>query len=163
MNRVDPTGENWLSDQASAVGRGLVGAGAATGRAVVGGTVAVGKAVVGTTRAAIDVVAVVPYFAYYLSYQGARGLNCLGAKLGPVGSAVSHVASLPLAAIQGVGLVGDIAIDAIKAATFGNESLGDEGRTGHINPIHSFLPDPLKGPEIYLPGIHRDGKVDFEW
>jgi hypothetical protein len=53
---------------------------------------------------------------------------------------------------------GDVAIDELKG-----ELSCDEGKRGYINPLHSFLPPWLRGLEIYLPGIHRNGSVDFEW
>ena len=56
------------------------------------------------------------------------------------------------------GLGGDIAIDAVKG-----ESIGDEGTNGYINPLHSYLPSGLRGPQIYLPGVHCNGSVDVAW
>jgi hypothetical protein len=47
--------------------------------------------------------------------------------------------------------------------TVSSESICDEGKPGYINPLHSFLPGFLKGPQVYLPGIHDDGSIDFEW
>ena len=61
------------------------------------------------------------------------------------------------------GLGGDVGIDWIKQHTVNDESIRDEGRTGYINPLHSFLPSSLRGPQLYLPGVHSDGSVDFEW
>jgi hypothetical protein len=62
-----------------------------------------------------------------------------------------------------LGLSEDALIDWIKGHTISNESICDEGEVGYINPLHSYLPGPLKGPEVYLPGIHEDGEIDIEW
>jgi hypothetical protein len=32
-----------------------------------------------------------------------------------------------------------------------------------MNPLHEYVPGALKGPQIYLPGIHADRKTDWEW
>ncbi len=111
----------------------------------------------------LDVAAVPPYAVYYGSYEVARGINGLGEEFGLPGEVVSHMANLPLAALQGLGLAGDAAIDEAKNLTLGGESVCDEGTRGYINPLHSFLPPSLQGPQIYLPGIHPNGSVDFEW
>jgi hypothetical protein len=42
------------------------------------------------------------------------------------------------------------------------ESSCDEGKVGYINPFHEFVPGPLKGPETYLPGVHKNGEIDLE-
>ncbi len=132
----------------------------------------------GLLRSAVDVIAVVPYGAYYFSYQAARGINAAGAQFGPAGSSVSHVLAAPLAVPEAAGLTLDAGIDALKNEAFGNESICDEGTTGFLNPLHSFVPRGidrlahplppfvyrwLEGPRAYLPGIHADGSVDFEW
>ncbi|MGH9305314.1 MAG: LamG-like jellyroll fold domain-containing protein [Acidimicrobiales bacterium] len=128
---------------------------------------AVGGGVTTVARAGVDVVAVVPYATYYASYEAAKGINAVGSDLGPVGSGVSHVVAAPLAIPEALGLGGDIAIDAFKGWAFGGESIYDEGITGYINPLHGFLPGSLKGPQVYLPGLYKDGcgnvHVNFEW
>jgi hypothetical protein len=60
-------------------------------------------------------------------------------------------------------LGGDAGIDWIKGHTVNGESICDEGTVGYINPFHSWLPGPLKGPQIYLPGIHQNGTKDIAW
>jgi RHS repeat-associated protein len=127
----------------------------------VGHVIALGSETV--IHGALDVVAVVPYSVYYGSYELAHGINGLGEDYGLPGEVVSHLASLPLAALQGLGLAGDAAIDELKHIILGDESICDEGVRGYINPLHSFLPSSLRGPEVYLPGIHSNGSVDFEW
>lgn len=122
-----------------------------------------GNAVGAASRAVVDVVAVVPYAVYYGSYEAARGINAVGDQIGPIGSAVSHVVAAPLAIPEAAGLGLDARIDVLKDEWFGNESVCDEGKRGYINPLHSYLPGPLKGPQIYLPGIHANGSVDFQW
>ncbi len=100
----------------------------------------------GVLHAGINVVAVGPYAVYYGSYEVARGINSLGKEFGLPGEVVAHLANLPLAELQALDLAGDAAIDALKNQLFGHESICDEGTVGYINPLHGFLPDPLKGP-----------------
>ncbi len=95
--------------------------------------------------------AVGPYALYYGSYELARGINDLGEQFGVPGEVVSHLAALPFAELEALGLTGDVALDALKNLIFGHESLCDEGIVGYINPLHGFVPGPLKGPEVYLP------------
>lgn len=57
---------------------------------------------------------------------------------------------------------GYAAIDWVKGHTVNNESVCDEGQEGYINPFHQWLPGPLKGPQVYLPGIHPNGDI-IEW
>jgi RHS repeat-associated protein len=114
-------------------------------------------------HAGLDVVAVPPYALYYGSYNTAKGINWVGSHFGTPGRFVSHVFALPLVFPEAYGLTGDVAIDWIKGHTVANESICDEGLRGYINPLHAYLPGPLKGPVVYLPGIHTGGKIDFEW
>jgi len=44
-----------------------------------------------------------------------------------------------------------------------NETICDEGQRGYINPLPNWLPGALKGPQVYLPGIHPNGDIDFAW
>jgi RHS repeat-associated protein len=128
---------------------------------------AIGGGVTTVARAGVDVVAIVPYATYYAAYEAGKGINAVGSHLGPAGSVVSHVVAAPLAIPEAVGLGGDVAIDAFKGWAFGGESIYDEGITGYINPLHGFLPGFLKGPQVYLPGLYKDGcgnvHVNFEW
>jgi len=112
---------------------------------------------------ALDVAAVGPYAVYYGSYELAREVNYLGKQFGLPGEIISHLDALPLAQLQALGLAGDISIDALKSFILGHESICDEGKVGYINPLHEFVPGPLQGPETYLPGVHKNGEVDFEW
>jgi RHS repeat-associated protein len=114
-------------------------------------------------HAGLDIAAVVPYGVYYASYYAAKGINEAGCNpaLGPVepvACALAKGTSAPLAGAEALGLAGDVAIDELKG-----ELSCDEGERGYINPLHSFLPSSLRGPKVYLPGIHRNGSVDFEW
>src|SRR6185436_15894750 len=104
-------------------------------------------------RVTIDLVAVIPYSLYYSSYEAAKYILSAGSKLGPVGKLVARVIAAALVPAQAAGLLGDAAFDKLK-----RERVGDKGARGYINPLHSFLPGPLKGPKTYLPGIHADGK-----
>jgi RHS repeat-associated protein len=132
----------------------------------------------GLVRGVIDFVAAPVYGVYFLNYEVARGINAVGEELGPVGSTVSHVVATITVPGQAVGLGLDVAIDALKNALFGDESICDEGVTGYLNPLHSFLskgpiaqlqhPDPAflyhwLEARVYLPGVHSNGSRDFEW
>jgi RHS repeat-associated protein len=114
-------------------------------------------------HAGLDVAAVPPYAVYYGSYELARGINSLGKEFGLPGEVISHLESLPLAQLQALGLAGDVIIDALKNFILGHESICDEGKVGFINPLHGYLPGPLKGPATYLPGVHENGEINFEW
>jgi hypothetical protein len=106
----------------------------------------------------LDVLAVVPYAAYYFSYYAAKGINTVGCSVSSVTCAGAHVAALPLAAVQAVGLAGDALIDELKG-----ESVCDEGGPVHLDPLHSFAPSWLPDPTVYGPGIHKNAKSDLEW
>jgi hypothetical protein len=111
----------------------------------------------------LDVAAVPPYLEYYLSYNALGALNDFGDQYGTAGTVTSRVVGSPLVLSEGVGLGLDVAIDAVKGHTVNHESICDEGVQGPINPLHDYLPGGLIGPIIYLPGIHSDGSVDWEW
>jgi len=112
---------------------------------------------------ALDLAAVPPYAAYYASYNVMHAVNQFGDRFGPVGTVASRVIDSPLLIPQAIGLVGDVAIDWVKGHTVNNESTCDEGKKGYINPLHDYVPGPLKGPQVYLPGVHSDGHFDWEW
>jgi RHS repeat-associated protein len=114
-------------------------------------------------RAALDVAALSPYALYYVSYEAARGINAVGGRLGWPGRLVALGLALPLAANEVMGLGGDVAIDWLKGVTVNHEPIGDEGRPGYINPLHSFMPAWARGPQWYLPGLHPNGQIDLEW
>jgi uncharacterized protein RhaS with RHS repeats len=118
---------------------------------------AVGHAVSTGVHVVENVAAVAPYAAYYGSYEAGKGINDVGSHLGVPGRIASHVvvAALGLPAVETVGLAGDVAGDAIKG-----ESIRDEGVKGSIDPLHDWLGS---GPKTYLPGVHANGKIDFEW
>lgn len=114
-------------------------------------------------RGALDVAAVPPYAIYYSNYTFASTIQSGADHFGTPGRIVGHAVTLPFVPGQTYGLLGDVAIDAVKGATVADESICDEGRVGYINPFHSFLPAPMKGPQVYLPGVHPGGSVDFAW
>jgi RHS repeat-associated protein len=114
-------------------------------------------------HAGLNVAAVGPYALYYGSYELARGINSLGKQFGLPGEVISHLESLSLAQLQALGLAEDAGIDALKSFILGHESICDEGTVGFINPLHGFLPDPLQGPQVELPGIEPGGHIDIEW
>jgi len=115
----------------------------------------------------LDVAAVPPYLLYYGSYNVNKAIKGAINELPEPLQSVANVASFPtrtgLAGLQGIGLGGDIAVDWVKGHTVNDESICDEGKRGYINPFHQWLPGPLKGPQVYLPGIHANGDIDFEW
>jgi RHS repeat-associated protein len=141
LNRADPSGLLSLGE-------------------ITGGVEELGGKVI---HAGLDLAAVVPYGVYYASYYAAKGINEVGCSstfgpVEPVTCAMSHGVTAPLAVPEAIGLAGDVAIDELKG-----ELSCDEGKSGYINPLHSFLSGSLRGPEVYLPGIHQNGSVDFEW
>lgn len=111
----------------------------------------------------LDVLTFLPFVGYYGSYEAAHGINWVGDRLGTPGRVVSHVVALPLVIPEAVGLGVDVGIDWIKGHTVNHESICDEGKRGYVNPFHRWVPGPLKGPQTYLPGVHSDGSIDFEW
>jgi len=111
----------------------------------------------------LDLLAVPPYLAYYSSYTIAHTINSFGDRYGLVGRSVSHILAVPLVPAEAIGLGGDVLVDWVKGHTVNNESICDEGKVGYINPLHAYVPGPFKGPTTYLPGIHENGQVDFEW
>jgi len=130
------------------------------GLSALGSLESVGEALL---HAGLDIAAVPPYAIYYGSYELAHGINSEGEQFGLPGEVISHLESLPLAQLQALGLSGDVLLDWIKGHTVNSESICDEGKVGYINPLHEYLPGPLKGPETYLPGVHENGEIDFEW
>jgi hypothetical protein len=66
----------------------------------------------------------------------------------------------PLKGTEWLGLEADARIDRWKG-----EAVGDEGVRGYVTPWHSWTNGRLRflrGPKIYLPGIHASGRRDFE-
>jgi hypothetical protein len=92
-------------------------------------------------------------------------MNWVGGKLGTPGRIVTNVLAGPFAVLEAWGLLSDMVLDEFKRTTglAPGETIGDEGIRGYINPLHGVLPGPLKGPQVYLPGCHANGHVDFEW
>ncbi|MGH3428277.1 MAG: RHS repeat domain-containing protein, partial [Terriglobales bacterium] len=107
----------------------------------------------------IDVVAVVPYAEYYLSYEAAKAMLAAAARQGPVQLLLAHILVAVLFVPSEVsGLLGDAAIDKLNG-----EGVGDEGvKHGSIDPLHRWLP-PWLDFKTTLPGIHRDGQIDIKW
>ena len=114
-------------------------------------------------HAGFNMAAIPPYALYYVSYQEARGINSAGNRFGPPGRVVSHVVALNFVVPEGAGLGLDAGLDWLKGHTVNDETICDEGQYGYLNPFHPWLPEQFKGPQIYLPGIHPNGEVDFEW
>lgn len=118
-------------------------------------------------KATVDIAALAPYGVYYGSYEASKGINAVGSTFGGPGRDIAKVVAAPFAVPEGLGLAGDITIDFFKGVVFGDESIYDEGHQGYINPLHSFLPSWLRGPQIYLPGLYKNPcgrvRVDFSW
>jgi hypothetical protein len=153
LNNVDPMGLSTCGDFSLG---GVIDCGSKAGHGA-------GHVANATAHAALDVAATVPYGVYYVNHGIASGINSVGDQFGTSGRIVSHIVALPFAADEALGLGGDAAIDWVKGHTVNNEKICDEGLRGYINPLHGYLPGPLKGPQVYLPGIHPNGDVDFEW
>ena len=122
-----------------------------------------GKVLSTVPRMAIDVAAVVPYAIYYADYERAiPAERRFARRAGSAGFLVRALAGTALTGVEGVMLAEDAAIDVYKG-----ESIGDEGKTRPINPLHSFpfIPRAIRelGGSRYLPGIHSDGKIDWRW
>ena len=114
-------------------------------------------------HAALDLAAVPPYAKYFAANKLANAIESVGNQFGVPGQVIAHGLNIPLALAQAEGLCEDALIDWVKGHTVNDEPIGDEGKVGYINPFHEYLPGPLKGPKTYLPGIHRNGEVDFTW
>lgn len=106
----------------------------------------------------LDMLQILPYGLYYGAYEAARGINWVGDQLGTPGKVAAHGLALTMTPFEAAGLAA-------------NEALGlgiiglDHGKGNLYEGIHGgILPSFLgKSPEVYLPGIHSDGKIDFEW
>ncbi|QXC60974.1 hypothetical protein KSP35_22110 [Aquihabitans sp. G128] len=102
-------------------------------------------------HAALNVIAVGPYAVYYGTYRLRRGMRHRG---------WLHRHTNFLRRVERVGLRGDATIDRWKG-----EAVGDEGVRGYVTPWHTWTNGRLRflrGPKVYLPGIHRNGKVDID-
>jgi RHS repeat-associated protein len=110
----------------------------------------------------VDVLATAPYALYVGSYFIAHAVNDVGCNnssmFQPISCGISQVLALPLVPTEATGLGGDIAIDWLKG-----ESTCDEGKTIHLDPAHSYVPNWVPDPTIYGPGVHSNGSVDFQW
>jgi RHS repeat-associated protein len=106
--------------------------------------------------------AVVPYGIYYAAYRAQKTLNLPMTSPNPFVQTYYTTVHSTLANLQRVGLAGDMAIDQFKSSTLHiDESVRDEGSFGYINPFWEFVPSWLRGPQIYLYGVHQNGSVDF--
>jgi hypothetical protein len=108
---------------------------------------------------ALDFLQILPYAEYYASYQMAKGINELGAHFGTPGKVVAKVLAAPLVVNEAVGLAGNEAVSyGVLALNNGKANLY-EGIRGTVVPHFAWH----NAPRVYLPGIHRDGHIDFEW
>jgi hypothetical protein len=103
------------------------------------------------------------YGMYYGAYQALRYWNKLPAPLRIALTPITFPAEASLVTMEGIGLGGDIGIDLVKNAVLHNgESWKDEGFVGPLfgNGLKKLGFDPV---EVYLPGVHANGAIDWEW
>lgn len=91
-----------------------------------------------------------------------RATNRWGDQHGTATTIVTHAVTAPLVYSEGFGLAEDAGIDWVKGHTVNDETPCDEGVHGYLNPLHAYVPNRLRGPIVYLPGIHSSGDVDWE-
>jgi hypothetical protein len=71
----------------------------------------------------------------------------------------SHILAAPLTVAEAAGLAGNEVVSyGVLALNKGKANLY-EGIHGTIVPHFAWN----NAPRVYLPGIHRDGQIDFEW
>jgi hypothetical protein len=111
------------------------------------------------TVKALDFLQIAPYAEYYAAYKLARGINWIGDHLGTPGKVASHILAAPLTVAEAAGLAGNEVVSyGVLALNKGKANLY-EGIHGTIVPHFAWN----NAPRVYLPGIHRDGQIDFEW
>ena len=113
--------------------------------------------------AAVQVTAALVYLPYYASYETMRAVNGFGDSLGPAGTVGSRILTAPLILPEAAGLGGDVGIDWAKNKFLQNgESTCDEGVTapilGHYAKSHG-----IDIGDMYFPGVHSNGSVDWQW
>ncbi len=111
----------------------------------------------------LELASLATYGLYYASYQALRELNKLPAPLRIALTPITLPVETVLVSMEGIGLGGDIGIDLIKNAVLHNgESWKDEGFVGPLfgNGLKKLGFDPT---EVYLPGVHANGAIDWEW
>jgi RHS repeat-associated protein len=101
----------------------------------------------------LDLLAVPPYVMYDASYHVMKWINDFGDQHGVLGTVVSRVISVFFLPTEALGLGGDIAIDWVKGHTVANEPVCDEGQKRFLNPLHDYVPDWAKGPQVWLDGL----------
>ena len=91
-----------------------------------------------------------------------KAINGFGERFGPVGTVLSRILTAPLLLPEALGLAGDVGLDWVKNKLLGPESTCDEGvvapRLGHFAKGHG-----LNAGDMYFPGVHSNGSVDWQW
>ncbi len=171
LNGSDPSGLSSCDDWSDPLGAAVDCVSKAVPKPVKQAAKTITKAGGEVARGAVDIVAVVPYAAYYGSYYALKGINSLPEPLRSIARSIPTPAGgIPLAQllqmVEGAGLADDIFIDWVKGEDWADESTCSSDAR-YINPLHSFVPTYLRGPKAYLPGVHRDSHgnahADFEW
>ena len=113
----------------------------------------------------LDIAALLPYGIYYAAYNTQRYANESIDKLPPNLALPAEFAYAPVRAelwgLQAIGLAGDAGLDWVKGHTVNDETIWDEGKVGSINPLHQWMPPGTPDYQVYLPGLHADGTIDF--
>jgi hypothetical protein len=106
----------------------------------------------------LDFAQLAPYGAYYLAYHTAKAIDWAGAQLGDEGKAVSQLMVRPLAQTEAAGLLGSELLGyAILGLNHGRGNMYQD-ITGTVVPEFAWH----NAPRLYIPGIHREGPIDFE-
>ena len=116
----------------------------------------------------IDAVSDPFFLLYWGSFEGAAKLNKFGCSLGEAGCVGAHGLSLGFVPGEVVGLGVDAAGDELKSCFLPNyPGVGDEGLP------NQWLLGSQAGPilnnlfgwnwKVTFPGIHPNGKIDFQW
>jgi hypothetical protein len=108
---------------------------------------------------ALDLVQILPYAEYYAAYETGQAVNFIGKQFGSVGNVLAHEVNKELVPFEICGLVGNEALSVAILETNNGRANMYEGFYGRVLP--SFVADNI--PQVYLPGIHEDGKIDFAW
>ena len=151
LNGTDPTGLLGVNDL-----KHFVGGVAQTAATIVSGMheFAVGS---------LQVSALVAYLPYYGGYTGIKSGNAFGDRFGPVGTVVSRIVTAPLLVPEAWGLSSDAYMDWVKNKMLSNgEPICDEGqrapKLGHYLKSHG-----IDLGDMYFPGLHANGSIDWEW
>jgi hypothetical protein len=106
----------------------------------------------------LDFLQLAPYGAYYVAYHAAKAINWAGSQFGDEGKTISQLIVRPLAETEAAGLLGSELLGyAILKLNHGRGNMYQD-ITGTVVPEFAWP----NAPRLYIPGIHRDGPIDFE-